>query len=416
MVITLNYDKKVNDERTKECLSCGQTSMNPNDIAAELVQLANRPQTTDDEELEVIRLTRPLLPRLSDFVPLLEEIWDEGWLTNRGKQHQLLERRLKCALHSDNLSLFCNGTMALMLGLKALRLAGEVITTPFTFPATVHAIDWAGLTPVFADIDPESLCIDPRSVEEAITERTSAILAVHVFGNPCDVSALEKIAQKHHLRLIYDAAHAFGVEICGIPVGNFGEMSMFSFHATKLFHTAEGGCLVYGKASLRKTIDLLHNFGIQAEDEVNISGINGKMNELQAALGLCVLDLVKEESNRRKIIANRYLANLRDVDGIRPVVPGKNILQSYQFMPILIGRSEFRSRDEIFSSLRRRKILARRYFRPLCSKIDCYSSLPSAQGRNLPHAERIESEILCLPIHGDLSLDDVDRVCEAVLG
>jgi dTDP-4-amino-4,6-dideoxygalactose transaminase len=216
--------------------------------------------------------------------------------------------------------------------------------------------------------------------------------------------------------LIYDAAHAFGVEICGIPVGNFGEMSMFSFHATKLFHTAEGGCLVYGKASLRKTIDLLHNFGIQAEDEVNISGINGKMNELQAALGLCVLDLVKEESNRRKIIANRYLANLRDVDGIRPVVPGKNILQSYQFMPILIGRSEFRSRDEIFSSLRRRKILARRYFRPLCSKIDCYSSLPSAQGRNLPHAERIESEILCLPIHGDLSLDDVDRVCEAVLG
>jgi dTDP-4-amino-4,6-dideoxygalactose transaminase len=389
--------------------------MNPQNLAGEFLQVANHRHTTDFEELEVIRLTRPLLPRLSDFVSLLEEIWDEGWLTNHGKQLQTLENRLKRALRCENLSLFCNGTMALMLGLKALNLAGEVITTPFTFPATVHAIDWAGLTPVFADIDAEALCLDPRSVEEAITERTSAILAVHVFGIPCQVSALEKIAQKHHLRLIYDAAHAFGVELNGIPIGSFGEMSMFSFHATKLFHTAEGGCLVYGNASLRKTMDLLHNFGIQAEDEVNSSGINGKLNELQAALGLCVLDLIKEETMRRNVIANRYLVNLRDAVGIRPVVPGEKVLQNYQYMPILIDRSANRSRDEVFSRLRGRNIMARRYFRPLCSKIECYSSLPAARAKNLPCAEKIEAEILCLPIHGDLTPENVDLVCETIL-
>jgi dTDP-4-amino-4,6-dideoxygalactose transaminase len=380
------------------------------------VEIVDRRRTRNCEQLDAIRLTRPLLPRLSDFVSLLEEIWGEGWLTNRGNQLQLLERRLKRTLQCENLSLFCNGTMALMLGLKALHLTGEVITTPFTFPATVHAIDWAGLTPVFADIDSETLCIDPRSVEEAITERTSAILAVHVFGVPCDVSALEKIARKYGLRLIYDAAHAFGVEINGIPIGSFGEMSMFSFHATKLFHTAEGGCLIYGDPSLRRKMDLLHNFGIEAEDEVNSSGINGKMNELQAALGLCVLDLVKEESMRRNAIADRYLANLRDAHGIRPVVPGENVLQSYQYMPILIGRSATRSRDEVFSSLRERKILARRYFRPLCSKIDCYSSLASARTKNLPRAEKVEAQILCLPMHGDLTPEDVDLVCETILG
>jgi dTDP-4-amino-4,6-dideoxygalactose transaminase len=393
-----------------------ESIMRLDNFPRESVEIVDRRNTKNREDLEIIRLTRPLLPRLSDFVSLLEEIWDEGWLTNRGNQLQLLERRLKHTLQCENLSLFCNGTMALMLGLKALHLTGEVITTPFTFPATVHAIDWAGLSPVFADIDSTSLCIDPRSVEEAITERTSAILAVHVFGVPCDVSALEKIARRHDLRVIYDAAHAFGVEINGIPIGNFGEMSMFSFHATKLFHTAEGGCLVYGDASLRRKMDLLQNFGIEAEDEVNSSGINGKMNELEAALGLCVLDLVKEESMRRNAIANRYLANLRGADGIRSVVPGENVLQSHQYMPVLIGRKATRSRDEVFSSLRQRKILARRYFRPLCSKIDCYSSLASARAKNLPRAEKIESEILCLPMHGDLTPDEVDLVCEIILG
>jgi dTDP-4-amino-4,6-dideoxygalactose transaminase len=390
---------------------------NPNshDLPGRLRDYVNRRHTTNLEESEVIRLTRPLLPKLSDFVVLLEEIWGEGWLTNRGKQHQLLERRLRSALQCKNLSLFCNGTMALMLGLKALPLTGEVITTPFTFPATVHAIDWAGLTPVFADVDAETLCIDPRKVEEAITERTSAILAVHVFGIPCDVSALEKIAQKHNLRLIYDAAHAFGVQINGIPIGSFGEMSMFSFHATKLFHTAEGGCLVYRNPSLRRKFDLLHNFGIQAEDEVNSSGINGKLNELQAALGLCVLDLVQEESMRRNVVANRYRANLAGAEGIRLPMPGENIRESYQYMPVLIGPGASRPRDEVFSSLRRRNILARRYFRPLCSKIDCYSSLASARVDNLPCAEKVETEVLCLPIHGGLTPDDVDVVCETVL-
>lgn len=362
----------------------------------------------------MIRLTRPLLPSLDSFNLRLAEIWKAEWLTNRGDQSVELEERLRTYLGCDNLSLFCNGTIALLLGLKALKLSGEVITTPFTFPATTHAIDWAGLTPVFADIDPTRLTLDPKKVEEAITAKTTAILAVHVFGIPCEVHALESIARKYNLKLIYDAAHAFGTEVDGVPIGNFGDLSMFSLHATKLFHTAEGGALVYGDSTLKKELYHLHNFGIKDEDTVISSGINGKMNELQAALGLCVLELVENERQKRALIVERYTANLKSAPGIKLVTPDDSVRSSYQYMPILITVESGRTRDVIFQQLRAQEILARRYFRPLCTKVPCYAALPSASAENLPVAEMIDQQVLCLPLHGDLTHDEIDRICEII--
>jgi dTDP-4-amino-4,6-dideoxygalactose transaminase len=344
----------------------------------------------------------------------LQEIWNDGWLTNRGKQCLKLEQELKSYLRCENLSLFCNGTIALLLGLKSLKLSGEVITTPFTFPATTHAIDWAGLTPVFADIDPDTLTIDPRRVEEAITTRTTAILAVHVFGIPCDVQALDQIAKKHNLKLIYDAAHAFGAEIDGVPVGNFGDLTMFSLHATKLFHTAEGGALVYKDSTLQKELHYLHNFGIVDEDTVVCSGINGKLNELQAALGLCVLDMVEQERQTRANIVAHYISRLNSITDVTVVTPPPAVRQSYQYMPILLTGSGKRTRDSIFTKLRENDILARRYFRPLCSKTPSYSHLASAFSSNLPCAELIDQQILCLPLHGNLTESNIDRICEII--
>lgn len=362
----------------------------------------------------MISFTRPLLPPLPDFQTRLQEIWSDGWLTNRGKQLERFETRLKQTMRCEQISLFCNGTIALLLGLRALRLQGEVITTPFTFPATIHAIQWAGLTPVFCDIDPVTMCLDPRRVEEAITEKTTAILAVHVFGIPCDVKALEAIARKHHLKLVFDAAHAFGVEISGTPIGDFGDMSMFSFHATKLFHTAEGGALVYQDKSLASDLHLLHNFGIPSEDHVLLSGINGKMNEIQAALGLCVLDLLDEERRKRAAVAARYLTHLTRVPGVSYHPSGSEVRSSLQYMPIRIHQNAGKSRDEIYQRMRASGILARRYFYPLCSRIECYAHLPSAAPSNLPQALAIEKEILCLPFHGDLSDAELDQVCEMI--
>jgi len=365
---------------------------------------------------DTIRFTHPLLPPLDKLQTLLEEVWSEGWLTNRGRQHDRLEAALKGTLRCKNLSLFCNGTMALLLGLRALRLKGEVITTPFTFPATVHAIEWAGLTPVFCDIDPQTHGLDPKRVEEAITDKTCAILALHAYGIPCDVQALEQIARKHGLKLIFDAAHAFGTEVNGIPIGHFGDMSMFSFHATKLFHTAEGGALVFRDDSLASQLQLLQNFGIQSEDHVVLSGINGKMNEIQAVLGLCVLEQLDEERSKRKAIATSYQSRLADVPGVISVQPGPEVKSSYQYFPIRIGAGALRSRDEVFSIMREAGIHARRYFHPLCSHADCYVDLPSALPENLPHATRAAQEILCLPFYGGLSDLDLQRVCEIIIG
>ena len=363
-----------------------------------------------------IRYTHPLLPPLGRLAGILEDIWREGWLTNRGRQHDRLELALKEAMRCENVTLFCNGTIALLLGLRALGLRGEVITTPFTFPATVHAIQWAGLTPVFCDIDPATLCIDPHRVEEAVTERTSAIVGLHAFGIPCDVEALAQVADRHGLKLVFDAAHAFGTEINGTPIGLFGDMSMFSFHATKLFHTAEGGALVYQDASLGEKLRLLKNFGIQDEEHVVLSGLNGKMNEIQAALGLCVMEMVEDERRRRESVARQYLSRLTDVPGIICVQPGPSVRPSLQYFPILVGPGARLSRDEVFRCLREAGIHARRYFHPLCSQAGSCADLPSASPENLPQATRVAQEILCLPFYGGLEEADIDRICTMICG
>lgn len=358
-----------------------------------------------------IRYVRPLLPPLDRLQILLKDIWQEGWLTNRGRQHERLENALKGTLRCENISLFCNGTIALLIGLRALRLQGEVITTPFTFPATVHAIDWAGLTPVFCDINPVTHGLDPQRVEAAITDKTCAILALHAYGIPCDVEALEQIAKKNGLKLIFDAAHAFGTEVNGIPIGQYGDMSMFSFHATKLFHTAEGGALVFQDGSLAAELRLLQNFGIQSEDSVVLSGINGKMNEIQSALGLCVLEQMDEERRKRASVAARYLSRLTDVPGVACLQPGPEVRPSHQYFPIRIGSGASYTRDEVFRLMHVNGVHARRYFHPLCSRANCYAGLPSSSPDNLPQATLAAQEILCLPFYGDLSDPDIARVC-----
>lgn len=363
----------------------------------------------------LVRLTRPLLPNLSSYVLKLEEIWKSGWMTNGGKQNSDLVEVLRTRLRCANVATFNNGTTALLLALRALRLRGEVVTTPFTFPATTHAIDWAGLTPVFADIDARTGCLDPAAVEAAVTKDTSAILAVHVFGIPCDVEALGAIAKKHGLKLIYDAAHAFGVEVGGRAIGSYGDISMFSLHATKLFHTAEGGALTFRDASLAKDLHLLHNFGIADEDHVAMSGINGKMNELQAALGLCVMEVLDEEYAKRATVVKRYRDQLRNVPGVECMLPGPGVRPSMQYMPVRIGPESHSDRDAMFNGMRQQNIMSRRYFRPLCSSIEPYAHLPSAAPQGLPNAVGLEKEILCLPLHGGLKDEDVDRVCEVLV-
>jgi dTDP-4-amino-4,6-dideoxygalactose transaminase len=366
--------------------------------------------------LRMIRLVQPLLPSLDVVCKRLAQVWDAGQLTNRGSQVILFEERLKERLGCADLSVFCNGTMALLLGLRALDLQGEVITTAFTFPATVNAIDWAGLTPVFCDIDPTNLGLDPARVEAAITDKTSAILAVHMFGVPCDVLALSEIATRHGLKLIFDAAHAFDVEVHGKPIGAFGDATMFSFHATKLFHTAEGGALAYRDPELRRKLHLLNNFGIENEDEANFSGINGKLNEVQAALGLCVLDILDEERRKRASVTQRYLDNLARIPGVQPVQPGPGVRHSYQYMAVTVDPKARLSRDEIFARMRARDIVVRRYPRPLCNTMACYQHLSSALPANLPQATRLAGEVLCLPLHGALTMDEIDLVCDVIRG
>ncbi len=360
-------------------------------------------------------VTRPFLPPLARFTERLEEVWDSGWLANNGAQHQALELALSGYLRVPHLSLFNNGTIALIVACQALRLSGEVITTPFTFPATPHVLSWNNITPVFADIDPVTMNIDPRGIEAKMTARTSAILAVHVYGTPCDVYSIQELADFYGLKVIYDAAHAFGTEIDGQPIGAFGDATMFSFHATKLFHTAEGGALLVRDPALKRRIDLLKNFGIKNEFEVMMPGINGKMNELQAAMGLEVLEYVEQERQGRSRVAALYRARLQDIPGLsfNPVSP--HVRNSYQycvvrFDAVVCGKN----RDQIYDGLKAFNIFTRKYFYPLCSEFSCYRQLPSAHPDNLPIAHRVASEVLSLPFFGGLSDDDVHQVCDAL--
>jgi dTDP-4-amino-4,6-dideoxygalactose transaminase len=362
-----------------------------------------------------VYLTRPMLPDLGLVQSKLEEIWEAQWLTNNGRQHRELEKALCKVLKTPCLSLFNNGTIALIVAIQSLKLKGEVITTPFTFPATPHVLSWNGITPVFCDIDPYSMNINPEKLEELITPATSAILGVHVFGTPCDVFKIQKIADKHGLKVVYDAAHAFNTEIDGEGIGSFGDISMFSFHATKLYHTLEGGALVFKDPELKKQIDLLKNFGIKNEEEVILPGINGKMNEVQAAIGLINLGYIQAEREKRRAIIDIYMEKLSGIPGISHyTVPG-NITNSYQYFVVRINGEEYgMSRDEVYSRFREYNVLTRKYFHPLCSDYDCYRHLPSADPAKLPAAKKIVDEVLCLPLYGGLEHEHVERICEII--
>jgi dTDP-4-amino-4,6-dideoxygalactose transaminase len=360
-----------------------------------------------------IYVTRPILPSLDDYMRQLQEIWESRWLTNIGAKHVALERALARLFENENISLFNNGTIALVTACQALRLSGEVITTPFTFPATPHVLSWNNITPVFADINPVTMTLDPRNIEPLITGRTSAILAVHVYGLPCDVEGIQSVADRHGLRVVYDAAHAFGTRIQGRPVTDFGDASMLSFHATKLFHTGEGGALVVGDRVVKERVDFLKNFGIRDEFTVLMPGINGKMNELQAALGLLTLKMVAGEREKRRTIAEIYRTRLAEIDGISVPMTPRGVESSYQYFPIRIEKKRV-TRDEMFEGLRRFNVFARKYFYPLCSDYSCYRMLPSAHPSYLPIAHKAASEVLCLPFYGALPHDDVHRICDMI--
>lgn len=360
-------------------------------------------------------VTRPLLPPLEGYVERLREIWASGWLANGGDQHQRLEAALATHLGSPNLSLFNNGTIGLIVACQALRLSGEVITTPFSFPATPHVLSWNAVTPVFADVEPGTMNIDPARIESLITGRTTGILGVHVYGTPCQVDAIDDLAKHYGLKVIYDGAHAFGAQIDGRPIASFGDATMFSFHATKLFHTAEGGALAVRDAPTKQRIDLLKNFGIKNEHEVVLPGINGKMSELSAALGLEVLACVDAERAKRQRVADIYLSRLARHEGVVALRPPANVRDSLQYFVIRIDAQRTGvSRDQLHERLRACNIVTRKYFYPLCSQYSCYRHLPSAQPAQLPVATRLSTQVLCLPFFGGLSDDDAHRICDAI--
>ncbi|MDR3671949.1 MAG: DegT/DnrJ/EryC1/StrS family aminotransferase [Holophaga sp.] len=354
-------------------------------------------------------VTRPLLPDMNDFQAILAETWRMKILTNCGPLHQKLESELRSYLDVPTAMLFNNGTIALLVALKMfdLPMGSEVITTPLTFAATAHAISWNGLTPVFADVLPGTLTIDPDSVKKAITPKTSAILGVHVYGNACELDELQTIANQHSLRLIYDAAHAFGMTIHGRSIGSYGDASVFSFHATKLFHTLEGGLIATNQAKDASTIYFLRNFGIKNEEEVISIGINGKMNEIQAAMGLLNLSLIDKEKQLRAELRAKYCEMLGNIPGIglQPLQPG--VSRSEQYFPIVIDADVFkRSRDDIYSGLAKRDIFARKYFHPICTDFLPYKDFPVCSTRSRPYVDTVKSQVLCLPFHG--GVDDVD--------
>ncbi len=362
-----------------------------------------------------IYVTQPLLPDLQDYYRLLEQVWESRFLTNNGPLAKRLEKELAQYLGVPHLSLFSNGTIALQLACRVLRLKGEVITTPFTFAATSHALYWNGLKPVFCDVEDESLTMDPDKVEELITPDTSALLPVHVYGNPCRVERLQKIADRHGLKIIYDAAHAFGVEIDGRPIGSFGDISMFSLHATKIYHTIEGGALTYRNPGLKERADELRNFGIVTEDLINEPGLNGKLNEIQAGMGILLLGLADMEIARRKEITMLYRDLLQNIPGIRVSKDLDGVKHNYPYFVIRVDRSEYgMSRDDLQKGLRGYNVFSRRYFYPLCSQFRCYRDLPSSRTGNLAVAEKAAEEVLALPLHGRMTNDEVEKICSII--
>jgi dTDP-4-amino-4,6-dideoxygalactose transaminase len=361
-----------------------------------------------------IPVTRPLVPPLSEFIPYLERIWSSGWLTNGGPYHQEFELALARYLGVEHLSLFTNGTIALVTALQTLRISGEVITTPYSFVATAHSLLWNAITPVFVDVRPDSLNLDPEKIVEAITPHTTAILPVHCYGSPCDVDRIQEIADLYGLKVIYDAAHAFGVRYRGETLVKHGDLTMLSFHATKVFNTFEGGALICPDRKTKQRVDFLKNFGHSGEVSVVAPGINGKMNEIQAAFGLLQLEHVDEAIGRRRAIDTLYRQRLDGVAGISPLVAPADTVANFGYFPIMVGPEYPLGRDALYSRLRDSGILARRYFYPLITEFPMYRGLPSAAPANLPNAWEASRRVLCLPIYPDLDLDTVERISDLV--
>lgn len=362
-----------------------------------------------------ITVTSPLLPSLEEFIPYLRDIWDRKWLTNNGHYHQELEKALCAYLKVPYISLFTNGTLPLITALQALRITGEVITTPFSFVATTHSIWWNGIKPVFVDIDPDTCNIDPDKIEAAITPRTTAIMPVHVYGKPCDTERIQSIADKYGLKVIYDAAHAFGVELNGESILQAGDMSTLSFHATKVFNTVEGGALVCRDEKTKQRIDYLKNFGFADEVTVVAPGINSKLDEVRAAYGLLNLKHVDAAIRNRQQVAFQYREALREIPGIRVMEEQEGVRHNYSYFPVFVDASQYGlTRNELYVKLKEENIFGRRYFYPLISSFSTYKGLDSARLENLPVAVRMADTVLCLPIHHGVEASDVARIVSVI--
>ena len=363
-----------------------------------------------------ITVTSPLLPDLGEFNEMLKEIWASKWVTNMGQFHKQLEKELCNYLKVPYISLFTNGTLPLLTALQALRITGEVITTPYSFVATTHSIWWNGCRPVFVDIEEETCGIDPNKIEAAITPKTTAIMPVHCYGKPVKMKQIQEIADKYGLKVIYDAAHAFGVEVDGESVLNAGDMSTLSFHATKVYNTLEGGALVMHDEQTKKRIDYLKNFGFAGETEVVAPGINSKVDEVRSAYGLLNLKQVDGAIAKRQEVARRYREALCDVPGIRFFDDMPGVRHNYSYFPIFINAAEYgKTRDELYFKMKEHNVLGRRYFYPLISTFSTYRSLPSATTENLPVATRIANEVICLPMHHALSEEDIERIINLIV-
>lgn len=359
-----------------------------------------------------IFVTRSSMPELEEYVREIAPLWETRWLTNMGDKHEELSRQLRGYLDVPNVTLYTNGHSALECALEVFGLQGKVITTPFTFASTTHAIVRKGLTPVFCDIKPTDFTMDPEKIESLIDEDTVAIMPVHVYGNLCDVDAIARIAEAHGLKVIYDAAHAFGVKKDGVSAANFGDISMFSFHATKVFHTIEGGALTFKDDALKKKLDQWKNFGIVGPENVEYAGGNAKMNEFCAAMGICNLRHVDADIAARRVLSERYFENLSGIDGLRMNAPASGVEHNYAYMPVVFEDAFGATRDEVHAALDENGITARKYFYPLTNAFECYAG--KFDPHDTPVALDVASRVLTLPLYPDLQTDEVDRICEVI--
>jgi len=367
-------------------------------------------------EEKKIFVTSPLMPKLEDYIPYLKKIWKSKWLTNNGQFHKQLEKEMAEYLGVPFISLFTNGTLPLIAALQAERITGEVITTPYSFVATTHSIWWNGIKPVFVDIDPVTCNMDPNKIEAAITSKTTAIMPVHVYGQPCDTDAIQSIADKYGLKIIYDAAHAFGVKVNGESILKAGDMATLSFHATKVYNTIEGGALIMKDEKTKQRIDYIKNFGFAGETTIVAPGINAKMDEVRAAYGILNLKQVDDAIAWRKKVADQYRDTLRDVDGITFFEDIEGVHHNYAYFPIFVNAEKFgMTRDELYFKMKEKNIYGRRYFYPLISSFSTYRSLPSAAPGNLPVATKKSNEVICLPMCMGLTEKDVKRVLDSII-